>query len=98
MAITTQPLNTCISFDDGDCQILYPARSTNTYQMISKMYPNSVLEIMIENNTCILTVMRKHNVLAFTSFNIITLRVAPTGCPLDNINMAIVRDDLYNKN
>ncbi len=94
MAITTQPLNTCISFDDGECRLLHLARSTNTYQMISQMYPNCVLEIIIDGNTCILTVMRKQNILAFTTFNLKTLRVSPTGCPLDNINMAIVRDDI----
>ncbi len=94
MAITTQPLNTCITFDDGECRLLHLARSTNTYQMISQIYPNCVLEIMIEDNTCILTVMRRQTVLAFTTFNLKTLMVAPTGCPLDSINMAVVRDDV----
>jgi hypothetical protein len=94
MSITIQPQNTFISFNDGECRVLHLARSSNTYQMISKIYPNCVVEIMIEGNTCIITVLRKQNILAFTTFNIKTLRVAPTGFPLDNINMEIVRDDV----
>ncbi len=94
MAITTQPIVTRISYDDGECRIMHLARSTKTYQMISEIYPECVLEIMIESDTCIMTVMRKQNILAFTTFNLKSLRVAPTGCPLDRLNMAIVRDDI----
>jgi hypothetical protein len=94
--MNTQPLNTYVAMDDGECKILYLARSSNTFQTVQQLFPkNIVLEIFIEGNTCILTVNHKTQVLGFTTFNLKTLRVAPTGCPLDNLNMAMVRDDIY---
>ncbi len=92
----SQPLNPIVAFDDGECRVVYLARSSQTYQMISQLYPNSVLETFIEGTTCILTVNQGGNTKAFTTFNLKTLRVAPTGCPLDKLNMAIIRDDIYN--
>lgn len=93
--MNTQPLNTIVSFDDGECKVIHLARSTPSYQMISQIYPNAVLEIFIEGTTCIMTVTRNQHTLAFTTFNLKTLRVAPTGCPLDKVNMAIIRNDIY---
>jgi hypothetical protein len=83
--------------DDGECKVIYLARSSDTFQTVQKLFPNRniVLEIFVEGTTCILTVNHKTNVLAFTTFSLKTLRVAPTGCPLDQLNMAMVRDDLY---
>jgi hypothetical protein len=92
----TQPLNSVVEFDDGECRVVYLARSSQTYQTISQLYPNAVLETFVEGNTCILTVNQRGNTQAFTTFNLKTLRVAPTGCPLDKLNMAMVRDDIYN--
>ena len=93
----TQPLNTYVAMDDGDCKVIYLERASNTFQTVQQFFPNKsiVLEIFIEGITCILTVNHKQNILGFTSFNLNTLRVAPTGCPLDKLKMAMVRDDLY---
>jgi hypothetical protein len=95
--MNTQPLNTYVAMDDGECKVIYLARSSNTFQEVQQLFPNRniVLEIFIEGSTCILTVNHKTNVLAFTTFSLKTLRVAPTGCPLDQLNMAMVRDDLF---
>lgn len=93
--MNSQPINTLIEFDDGECRVIYLERASRSYQMISQIYPNSVLEIFVEGNTCIITVLKKSNVQAFTTFNLKTLRVAPTGCPLDRVNMAVIRDDIY---
>jgi hypothetical protein len=92
----SQPINSVVSFDDGECRVIHLARSSDSYQMISQLYSNSVLEIFIEGSTCILTVIQRGTTLACTTFNLKTLRVAPTGCALDRINMAIIRNDIYN--
>jgi len=82
--------------DDGECKIISLERASKTFQAVQQLFnKNIVLEIFVEGSTCILTVNHKTNVLAFTTFNLKTLRVAPTGCPLDRLNMAMVRDDLY---
>jgi hypothetical protein len=97
MAITIQPINTYVAMDDGECKVIYLQRASNTFQAVQQLFPNQkiVLEIFIEGSTCIMTVNHKTNVLAFTTFNLKTLRVAPTGCPLDQLNMAMVKEDLY---
>ncbi len=97
MAVNTQPLNTYIALDDGECKVLYLERASNTFQTVQQLFPNKniVLEIFIEGTTCVLSVIHTQHILGFTTFNLKTLRVAPTGCPLDQLNMAMVRNDIY---
>lgn len=95
--MNTQPINTQVIFDDGECRMLYLARSAKTYQMIQEIYPKSVVEVLIEGNTCIITAVnpKTGNQYAFTTFNMKTLRVAPTGCPLDHMDVKVIRNDIY---
>lgn len=90
-----QPFNTRVEFDDGEAMIIYLGSSTRSYQVFQKTYPGCVLEIFVEGSTCIMTVLKERTTLAFTSFNLITLRVAPSGCPLDRFNMNLIRSDIY---
>jgi hypothetical protein len=98
--ISTQPLNTIRVFDDGECSLYYPARSSTLFQTIQEIYPNSVLEVMLEGSICVLTVNQKQRSgmmpVAMTTVNLKTLRVAPTGCHLDKLNMAMVRNEVFN--
>lgn len=55
---------------------------------------------MIEGSICVLTVNQKQRSgmmpVAMTSVNLKTLRVAPTGCDLDKLNMVMVRNEVFN--
>lgn len=90
-----QPFKTRVEFDDGEAMVMYLGSSTRTYQALQKTYPGCVLEIFVEGSNCIVTVLSGCATLAYTSFNLITLRVAPTGCPLDKFDMNMIRSDIY---
>jgi hypothetical protein len=94
--IRTQPQITYVAIHDGDCKVLYLEKASNTFKAVQQLFPDKdiVLEVAIRGANCVLTVFINNRVFAYTKFNLKTLRVTPSKCPMDQLDMAMVRDDI----
>jgi hypothetical protein len=101
--IRAQPNFTYVAIENDSCKVIYLNKSSNTFQEVQQLFPdkNIVLEVFLKGSTCMLTVtddtktrFASFTKLASTKFNFKTLRVTPSKCPLDQLNMAMVRDDI----